>query len=77
MINYKEFKQVSKVIFNDIRFDDFVDAGNQMDYTPDYIETCWHRFIKDQIGFLANHDMGELIFSMALNKMQVDKLINP
>ncbi len=75
-MTFKEFRQIRKVTYNSLCYDDFFQVGKQMEYGDEYIKICWQRFIKDQMGFIADHDMGELLFGMILNKIEADQLLN-
>jgi hypothetical protein len=75
-MEYEEFKLISKVINNNISFEDFKQAGEIKGYSNEYVIEIWRRWCNNPIAFISNHDLGRYLFEMVSIKMKAEKILS-
>lgn len=71
----QDLKDLSKIIYNDISHDDFVSAAELHNYTKEYTDEIWKRWIKNPFVFITSHTMGKTLFSMIQTKIETQKIL--
>ena len=62
-MTYKDFRELSLFIINDISFEDFQILCSSFMYSEEYILKIWDQYSKNPLEFVVFHDVGKEIFN--------------
>lgn len=62
-MTYKDFREISLSIINDISFEDFQILCSSFMYSEEYILKIWDQYSKNPLEFVVFHDVGKEIFN--------------
>lgn len=71
----QDLKDLSKIIYNDISHEDFINAAMLHNYTSAYTDEIWGRWCKNPFVFITSHTMGTTIFEMIQTKIETQKIL--
>jgi hypothetical protein len=72
-MTYKELKEISLSIINDISFEEFQILCSSFEYTEDYVLKIWQQYSNKPLEFVISHDTGEEIFNYLNTSKEVIK----
>lgn len=70
---YKNFRDISLSIINDISFEEFQILCSSFNYNDDYVLKIWKQYSDNPLEFVILHDVGEEIFNYIKLSKEISK----
>lgn len=62
-MTYKELREISLSIINDISFEEFQILCSSFMYSEEYVLKIWNQYLNNPLEFVVFHDVGKEIFN--------------